>query len=83
MTVNVADAPVRPGLCQVAEKRVPCLEPGVSTWDAACVHEHVTTEISVCAGHEWRMTGRPWNCMVCANSDQPHDCPVKVTRRQP
>jgi hypothetical protein len=80
-TTQVRDIPVGPGLCQVSERGIPCLEPGASAWDAGCAHEHVTTGISICAGHEWRMTGRPWNCVTCRDGERPHECPVTPVRR--
>ena len=68
------------GRCQIVEAGIWCLDPGVSTWTAGCAHEHVVAGISVCADHEWRMTGRPWNCLECAQGDGAHECLVLVTR---
>jgi hypothetical protein len=66
-------------LCQIHEAGVPCFEWAASTWNAGCVHEHLTV-VGVCADHEWRMTGRPWNCTVCKEGDEPHVCAVLIVK---
>jgi hypothetical protein len=75
---------VSAGTCEIEEGGVRCADPGVSTWHAACVHEHVSADIAVCAGHEWRMTSTaPWKCLVCEKGAEAHSCAVLVSRAVP
>lgn len=65
--------------CQVREGGISCTGPVASWWAGACVHEHVTPRIGICAEHEWRAE-RPWTCTPCERSAGPHECFATVTR---
>lgn len=62
-----------PGACHVKINRVQCTQPAVSTWEGGCVHEHVTTDIGLCAEHR-ELAARPFDCLLCRD----HTCMVQL-----
>jgi hypothetical protein len=66
--------PVIAGLCQVSISRVPCGWPAEGIWEGGCVHEHVTTEIGICAEHR-ELADRPFACVSC---EPDHKCMVQL-----
>jgi len=73
---------VQPGTCQLAFSDAPCGDPAVSYWSGACVHEHVTPDIGICAAHQDRAL-RPWICTLCKEGADPHRCEVRLIREAP
>lgn len=76
MSIAITDA----GDCRIEFGGVPCANPVASVWDASCVHEHAAADIGVCAVHE-TYAGRPWTCVRCEKSREPHACTVTPVRR--
>jgi len=66
--------PVIAGMCQVVINRVACGQPSVGTWEGGCVHEHITTEIGICAGHR-ELAARPFTCVAC---EPDHECTAQL-----
>lgn len=66
--------PVIAGLCQVVINRVLCFEPAEGTWEGGCVHEHVLTDIEICAEHR-KLAERPFTCVTC---EPDHKCTVQL-----
>jgi hypothetical protein len=64
-------------LCQIQVAGLRCLEVPEAFYDAGCEHEHVTTDIGICAVHVERVTADPWECSVCRKADG-HKCPVLI-----
>jgi hypothetical protein len=71
---ELARIPREWGLCQVVINRVACGEPVEATWEGGCVHEHVTTDIGICAGHR-ELAERPFTCVSC---EPDHKCTVQL-----
>lgn len=62
--------PVIAGMCQVVINRVPCGEPVEAAWEGGCVHEHVVTDVGICAAHR-ELAERPFTCVSC---EPDHTC---------
>lgn len=71
--------PVIAGLCQVVINRVVCAQPSEGTWEGGCVHEHVITDVEICAGHR-ELAERPFACVLC---EPDHKCMVQLREAAP
>ena len=66
--------PLITGLCQVIVNRVWCAEPLEAVWEGGCVHEHVMTDIGICAEHR-ELAERPFVCVRC---EPDHKCMAQL-----
>lgn len=66
-------------MCQITIKHVPCLEPAESFWEGGCAHEHVTTDVGICAEHRY-IPERKQLCVPCRPD---HECEVRLREVTP